>query len=249
MGRVLTYHRGWLLLLAVMLAGLVAGTAAAQVTVQQFPVARDAGIDAWDNHDGYGGEFDKSLETEEWNNSGWAPNVRGKKYTQHGAIMDWDTDAINQWLTANTRPGDTRMWTLNVYPIGGPIDGVQIATIESLNDWAEGDGPAMFDNFNWSDDTPAMTQNFAQTYFQYDNQGDRVLDLERSLPWIDNDLGTGGIDDNQYSVLTRGDSFSLGARFPISSIPWICRRRIWTSPPWTPRSPLLRWTTIWSMPS
>ena len=216
----------------------------------QFPVERDAGIDGWDNHNGYGGVYDKNLETEEFTNfGGLSPRVRGKKGTQHSAIMDWDTDAINQWLANNALPGDNVAWTFNLYPVDAPPDDLQIATIESLNDWAEGDGTTSFANFNWGEDTGAVTQNFAVTYWTLDDDGDMVLDEERSLPWIDNDLGTGGIDDNQYSVLSRGDSFA--SRQPDPRLREL-RGTVWQWILATPRSispmPAFPSTTTWLMP-
>ena len=42
--------------------GLLTGASTAQISMQ-FPVERDVGIDGWDNHNGYGGVFDKTLET------------------------------------------------------------------------------------------------------------------------------------------------------------------------------------------
>ena len=199
----------------VLFLGLLCHATQAQMTMQ-FPVSRDVGIDGWDNHGGYNGVYDKTLETEEFtNHGGIAPQVRGKKGTQHSILMDWDTEEINQWITDNTNPGDILSWTYNVYPFQTPADDVQIVTLESLNDWVEGDGTTSFTNFNWTEDTGAATHNFAVTYWKFDDDGDQVLDEDRSVPWIDDDSGTGGIDDVQYSVLTRGDSFVQGD--PISN--------------------------------
>ncbi len=193
---------------------LLVSQARAQQATMQFPVARDAGILGWDNHDGYGGVYDKTLETEEFSNHGGAPANRARKSTQHGLIMDWDTDAINTWIQANVEPGTPMKWTFNIYPLDAAPADITIETIESANDWLEGDGPHNFENFNWSEGTGAATTNFAQTYYTFDQEGDKVLDLEKSLPWIDNDTGTGGIDDNQYSILGRPDNFSPGTRIP-----------------------------------
>ncbi len=204
-----------LLIVAAAFLALVAQPAMAQLTTQ-FPVERDAGIDGWDNHTGYGGVYDKSLETEEFTNfGGIAPQVRGKKGTQHSAIMDWDTDAIKQWLAANSRPGDILSWTFNLFPVDSPPEDLQLFTIESLNDWVEGDGPTNYENFNWSEGTGAVSQNFAVTYWEFDADGAKVLDEARSIPWVDDNSGTGGINDNQYAVLSQGDSFSEGN--PISN--------------------------------
>ncbi len=116
--------------------GMMTWPATAQVTMQ-FPVERENSILGWDNHDGFGDPavFDKTLldaaappdgpglGTEEFSNHGFKARIRGRKSTQHAAIMDWDTAAINDWVTAQTNPGDTLSWTLNVYPADAPLDG------------------------------------------------------------------------------------------------------------------------------
>jgi hypothetical protein len=185
----------------------------------QFPAARDNGMNGWNNHDGYGDPpvYDKTLETEEFSSPGLQGAVRARKANQHTVIMDWDTDAIKQWLATNSKPGDTLAWTLNIYPVDAndvPPDEVTIETIESLNDWVEGDGVGSFDNFSWSEDTAAATTNFAQTYYTFDDDGEKVLDEAKSLPWVDDDTGTGGIDDNQYRLIGGNDNYSSGSRIP-----------------------------------
>ena len=193
----------------------------------QFPVTKDVSIIGWEGHDGWGDPpvFDKQIMeagTEEFANHGYLDEIRGRKLNQHGVIMDWDTDAINAWIDANTNPGDILSWTFNTFPVDGPAEDIQILTLESLNDWVEGDGGAIdhtgrgagFTNFNWSEGTKAATTNFAQTAYTVDAAGDPILDVENSLPWIDNEFGTGGIDDNQYSVMGRSDHFSQGTFFP-----------------------------------
>ncbi len=94
--------------------------------------------------------------------------------------------------------------------MAAPPDDVPIETLESLNDWTEGNGSSIYVNFNWEPDTTASTTNFAQTALIEDEDGDLVVDLENSLPWVDNDLGTGGTDDTQYLLLARPDHFSQG---------------------------------------
>ena len=198
----------------------------AQQATMQFPVQRETSIDGWDNHDGYGDppEYDKYLETEEFTNFGATVAIRARKSTQHAAIMDWDTDAINAFIASSVDTTKSMNWTLNVYPLGGPPDDVPIETLESLNDWVEGNGgyfdfdedgdDGQYENFNWEPGTKAVTTNFAQTAFVLDEDGDPVLDTENSLPWIDDDSGTGGIDDNQYGILARADNYSPGVRIP-----------------------------------
>jgi hypothetical protein len=199
-------------------------------STMQFPVARDTSIDGWDGHDGYGDPpvFDKTFQTEEWANFGGAVGIRARKANQHGAIMDWDTDAINAFLNTNADLTQPVTWTFNLYPYQFlPTFDVTIETLESLNDWSEGDGGGIdvnddgaidendaYVNFNWSPDTKAVTTNFAQTAYMLDDDGDRVLDVENSVPWLDNETGTGGIDDNQYSILGRADNWSPGLPVP-----------------------------------
>ena len=128
----------------------VASVAQAQQATMQFPVERDNSIDGWDNHDGYGDppEYDKFLETEEWTNFGATPGIRARKGNQHAVIMDWNTDAINAFIAGNVDTTQSMSWTLNVYPLAGPPDDVPIETLESVNDWVEGNGGY----FDWDND-------------------------------------------------------------------------------------------------
>src|SRR5690606_3446704 len=133
-----------------------------------------------------------------------AMTVRARKGNQHAVIKDWETDATNAFLAANADPAQPRSRTLNVYQTGNAdlTFAVTIETLESLNDWAEGNGgyfdfdedgdAGLYENFNWEPGTKAATTSFAQTAFTYDEDGDPVLDLENSLPWIENEEGTGG---------------------------------------------------------
>ena len=166
--------------------------AQAQQETMQFPAARDNSIIGWESHSGYGDprEYDKFLTTEEFANHGGRLEIRARKGIQHAVIMDWDTNEINAFLSANADPTQPMSWTLNVFPVEGPPQDITIETLESLNDWSEGDGDS-FANFNWSRGTTASTTNYAQTAYEIDGDGDRVLDPDNSLPWIDNDDGTG----------------------------------------------------------
>ena len=197
----------------------MASLAAAQQSTMQFPVDRDNGIAGYEDHDGYGNppEYDKALETEEFSNFGASIQVRARKWNQHVVIMDWDTDAIKSFIAANVDTTKPIAWTLNVWPRTGPKIDTPIETLESINDWAEGDGGLYgpdYQNFNWDPETKASTTNFAQTAMKEDDDGDYVLDVDNSLPWIDNDSGTGGINDNQYGILNRPDHFTDGGRIP-----------------------------------
>jgi hypothetical protein len=213
-------------LAAVIACGFLFTVACGQQATMQFPVERDTDILGWDNHDGWGDPpvYDKALTvvdpesglalTEEFSNHGAAAAIRGLKSTQHASIMDWNTDNIKSFLAANADPNQPMTWTFNVYPLEGPSADVEIHTLESLNDWLEGDSQGTFTNFTWSEGTGAVTVNFAQTYYTVDADGDPVLDQTKSLPWIENQTGTGGINDNQYSILGRPDNFAKGLRMP-----------------------------------
>lgn len=143
-----------------------------------FPVNRDVGIN------GYPGE--------EYTNTGASGFVRGAKSTQHAALFDWDTDAIIEFLDDN--PGEVSV-TFNIHPTGTPDTDVQIETVESLNDWVEGDGaPGCCGNFTWTPDTPAVTNEYAQTYYL----PDLTVDPDESEPWLNDE------DGSQYTFMNRG---------------------------------------------
>ena len=199
----------------------VVSIAGAQQATMQFTVDRDNGIAGWEGHGGWGAppEFDKAIlpDTEEFSNFGASTEVRGRKWNQHAVIMDWDTAAIKSFIAANVDTTKPMEWTLNVYARTAPKIDIPIETLESLNDWVEGDGGSFlpgYQNLNWDPETKASTTNFAQTAMMEDDDGEYVLDLANSLPWVDNDSGTGGIDDNQYGVLNRPDHFTDGQRMP-----------------------------------
>ena len=116
--------------------------AIAQQATMQFTVARDNSIDGWEGHNGFGDPpvYDKTLETEEFTNFGLAAALRARKGNQHALILDWDTDAINAFVASNVDTTKPYAWTLNVYPLSAPPENIPIETLESLNDWTEGDG-------------------------------------------------------------------------------------------------------------
>jgi hypothetical protein len=242
----------------VVLLALGAELVTAQTVTMQFPVARDTSIAAWGTSSQFGPDLwdpdgdgvkaipdwwlnstqpDGSPRTEAFSNAGGLPALRAKESGEHRLLMDWDTNAINQWVGENTKPGDTVTWKLGIYPIDSSFDdtqldqdgtpvpvGVYVQTLESENDWGEGDQEVDFPNLEWSrsanEGEGAATQNFARTYYLVDENGDRAdpmnVDLERSVPWIDNDFGTigGNPDHNAYSVNSRGDQFEAGNPIP-----------------------------------
>src|SRR5439155_19879094 len=109
----------WMVLVMV----LAAKPAMAQTKTERFPVNRDAGIN------GFPGE--------EHNNTGASGRVRGAKFNQHAALFDWDKVAIKAFLAAN--PGRVSA-TFNIFPAGAPDSDVMVQTVESQNDWVEGEG-------------------------------------------------------------------------------------------------------------
>jgi len=173
--------------------GLTAADAMGQVTMQ-FPVNRDVGIDAWSAD-----TVNSLADTEALSNAGTADfsitdegqqgAVRARKNDQHGMVLDFDTAAMDAFLQAN--PG-TATWTFSLRNATEgqqqiPSD-VSIVTVESTNDWAEGDGTINFANFNWTAGTAAATYFYAQTVYNTVG-GAPVLDTANSLQWIDPDSG------------------------------------------------------------
>ncbi len=129
--------------------------------------------------------------SEQMTNKGAATGLRSLFFGEDTWLVDFDTDAMDTFLQAN--PG-TATWTLNITPIPGgnfivAPDGnpeVQIMTVESLNDWTEGDGTSGGggSQYNWATGTAAATHFYASAVH---NNG--VLDLANSFEWIDPDSG------------------------------------------------------------
>jgi len=120
---------------------------------------------------------------EQMSSSGKSGRIRPLKGNQNVALMDFDAVAMQAYL--NDNPG-TAVWTLSIQPADSmPTHGdIGIETIESLNDWVEGDGNSSGSNWNWTSGTAAATYFYAQTIHH-----DGVLDVENSVPWIDPDSG------------------------------------------------------------
>jgi hypothetical protein len=167
----------------VLVTFLAAGPAMAQRKTEQFPVNRDAGIN------GFPGE--------ENNNTGASGRVRGAKFHQHAALFDWDKAAIQAFLAAN--PGQVSA-TFNIFPAGAPDTDVMVQTVESQNDWVEGDGTGDCCNqFGWTEGTPAVTNLFAQEVYFFTADGP-VVDEENSLPWLNDE------DGSQFRLINPGES-------------------------------------------
>ena len=141
-----------------------------------FYVTRDAGILAH--------------ASEQLQNAGTAGKIRGQKSSQNVALIDFDGDAIRSYIEAN--PGivsaelfiqvaDRTPLSFSQIQTQGIVNGdVGIQTVESLNDWAEGEGNASGDWNNGS----AATYFYASTVRE-----SGTLKPADSLQWVDPDSG------------------------------------------------------------
>ncbi|QEG36301.1 PEP-CTERM sorting domain-containing protein [Bythopirellula goksoeyrii] len=165
-------------LLLISSVGVRLDSASAQVTMK-FPATRDWTV--------YGDPGEQMYSTGDFG------FLRGYKFGgENSAHFDFDTEAMGIFLQNN--PGKAT-WTLNIFPATGndPLDPntasknlpatVTFQTVESTNDWVEGDGQRT-PNFGWTSGTAAVTYFYAQTVH---NGG--VLDAENSLIWNDPDSG------------------------------------------------------------
>ncbi len=163
-----------------------------EVITERFPVNRDVGLNG--------------ANGEQYTNTGASGFVRGAKFTQHAALFDWDTEAIADFLADH--PGEVSV-TFSIYPTGTPETDVQIETVESLNDWVEGDGASgCCGDFTWTLDTAAVTHEFAQTFYLPDFTVD-----DDSEPWLNDEDGT------QYTFMNRGGGGQALPNF-INSFPF-----------------------------
>lgn len=177
----------------------VGGVLAQDVVIQQFPVNRDVGIN------GYQGEH--------FTNTGASEAVRAAKSNHHAALFDWDTDAINDWLAEN--PG-TASATFHIFPRAMPGEDVLIETVESENDWEEGDDAqgGCCGQFGWTEGTPAVTHQYAQTYHL-----GGVVDEDESVPWVNDE------DGSEYGFMQRGNLARAIPNFtnsaPFELLTWV----------------------------
>ena len=115
-----------------------------------FDVTRDNGINCADSYD----------------NQGAAGDVRTAKWgCDESYIMDFDTAAITSFMGSN--PISDYNFTLYIMPSSGwPVSSVSVdlQTINTNDDWAEGDDMQRFNSFGWTEGTPAATGEYAQTY-------------------------------------------------------------------------------------
>ncbi|HUW82219.1 MAG TPA: Calx-beta domain-containing protein [Phycisphaerae bacterium] len=137
-----------------------------------FYVTRDNGINCSDAYDNQGAVSD--VRTAKWGCD--------ESYT-----MDFDTDAIKSFMGSN--PISDYNFTLYIMPSGGwpasPVS-VDVQTINTNDDWAEGDDPQRFNPFGWTEGTPAATGEYAQTYW-VDVGGTPTLDAGNCIAWTRED--------------------------------------------------------------
>jgi len=163
-------------------------TGGVPVAVQQ-PVERDNGSNLNDN--------------EQYNNRGACGGIRGAK-GPYGECYYADffvgTDALEdgslrKLMADNPLLNATEQYRFTFYfmPYDDPVSGswpdngtdpdAQLWTLNLLYDWAEGDGPSLFTQWNWTDPTvnPAATDLYAQTYEDPANAGNP--DPARCVQW------------------------------------------------------------------
>lgn len=158
-------------LFVTLVAGLSALQALSASAQTRFPVNRDTGIQAH--------------ESEQFSNEGAVAAFRFFKPNQEAAIIDFDTAAMGTFIASN--PGPLK-WTLNITladaaPAG--ISDVPLYSVESTNDWEEGDGASA--NYGWTAGTAAATYFFAQSRYLSDPV--TKADVANSLHWNDPDSG------------------------------------------------------------
>jgi len=172
-------------IVAMMIATVISSStsdAASQITMR-FPVTRDVGI--W------------AEGTEQMVSSGFQAFLRPVKLFENGVIMDFDTDAMGAFLQANT---GAATWTFNMFNAKAsspqfdtfPSSGfdMNVVTVESTNDWAEGDGRGL-NQFDWTEGTTAATYFYAQTVYETDTFGPGFPQVVTgsSVEWNDPDSG------------------------------------------------------------
>jgi len=157
--------------LAILLAlGLFVSVAMAQEMI--FPCTRDNG------NNGNGGETR--------NNRGAVSNIRGGKGPFFECWYgDFDAAAIEDYYYSEPcPPGYWLEWYFCFWPTSSFSNGVELWTLNLDQDWAEGDGNNLFDEFNWTQGTLAATELYAQTAYEIVG-GLPQVDVANSVQWID----------------------------------------------------------------
>jgi hypothetical protein len=144
-----------------------------------FPVTKDAGMDM------------NSPNA----NSGAAGQVRGAKATwwEDCSFYDWNTTEIEAYIAANGGMGMVAKVEFFIRPVAlwardetDPVNiGIGVYGLHSQNDWAEGDGTSIWNNYNWTEGTMAATRNYAQ--HDYTTAGGTLppADTVACVPWVE----------------------------------------------------------------
>ncbi|KKL58646.1 hypothetical protein LCGC14_2223300, partial [marine sediment metagenome] len=122
-----------------------------------------------------------NYSTEQLWGAGGAGHGRGGKHDNR-SLYDWDIPAIQTWIDAQGIPGDYYPVFEFVVQVRTAFDtSVLVNTINSSNDWTEGDGPHSFTNFDWTQGLTAATYSYAQT--AYTGTSPKVLDVGNTVAW------------------------------------------------------------------
>ena len=166
-------------ILAVLLSiGLAASAAVAQS--QNFQVNRDQEVL---------GHPDEDLINR---GAGWW--IKIAKVYQHQMILDFDTEAIRDWIAVTPLQGpedyfkaELFLHVLDKWPAAGRS--INIRTLNVGVDWAQGDGPN-WNDYNWSEPAGGSIHGFAEAHWRWNDNGTpgtgddfKELDPVRSIPW------------------------------------------------------------------
>ncbi len=149
---------------------------------QTFYVTRDNGVNCADAYD----------------NQGATSDVRSAKWgADESYLFDFDTAAILAFMGSN--PISDYSFTLYVMPSSGwpasPAT-VNVQTVNTNYNWAEGDDAARFNSFGWTEGTPAATGEYAQCYWK-DVGGTPTLDVDNCVAWTRED----GTPESEFKYL------------------------------------------------
>ncbi len=147
-----------------------------------------------------------------YDNQGACNNVRTAKWgVAESYVADFDTGAILSFM--NGQPISSFTFTLYIMPSSGwPVDPVtvDIETVNTNDDWAEGNDPNRFNAFGWTEGTPAATREYAQCYWK-DVGGTPTLDVDNCVAWTRED----GTPETRFRYLPA--NFTNSASFSGSS--------------------------------
>lgn len=163
-----------------------------------FPATKDTGMDM-NNANG---------------NAGAAGMVRGAKATwrENSSWYDFNTTEIEAYIAANGGMGMVQKVEFFIRPAtlwARPDDttGIKVFGIQSQNDWAEGDGGSIWNNYNWTEGSLAATVNYAQ--HDYTTVGGTLppADGPGCVPWVDVGGTQRTIRDSQMWPIQNANDF------------------------------------------